>query len=247
MAPNLPQGSLQLDQIFEARLHENGAGEKLPYRLLRPSAEEPGKKYPLVLCLHGMGERGEDNLRQLAHGVRRFAEPEIRERFPAWVVVPQCPGNERWVEAPRSSAGGYDRPKEISRPLRLCREVVSTLEKEEAVDSQRLYVLGLSMGGFGTWDLISRYPGLFAAAVPICGGGDEALAPFLLKTAIWAFHGGKDEVVSPEYSRRMIRAIERAGGSPSYTEYPDVGHNSWDPALAEPQLFSWLFSQALGR
>lgn len=233
-------------ELFEPRLFENAAGETMPYRLLPPLRVEPQKQYPLVLCLHGMGERGDDNLRQLTHVIPAFAGPEVRERFPAWIVAPQCPADEQWAGINRNG-GGQVRATEISRPLRLCLEAISSLEKKGAVDSLRLYVIGLSMGGFGTWDLIARYPDIFAAAVPICGGGDERMAPFLGKMPIWAFHGAMDDVVPAENTRRMIQAIQAAGGNPRYTEYPDAGHNSWDPAMREPELLPWLFSCALSR
>lgn len=233
--------------LFEPRLFQNAAGETIPYRLLRPLTVEPQKQYPLVLCLHGVGERGDDNLRQLTHVVPKFAEPEVQDRFPAWIVAPQCPADDYWARINRDGGKGQLRAEEISRPLRLCVEAISALEKEVAVDSLRLYVVGLSMGGFGTWDLIARYPDIFAAAVPICGGGDERMAPFLGKMPIWAFHGARDEAVPPENSRRMIRAIRAAGGNPRYTEYPDASHNSWDPAMREPELLPWLFSCALSR
>jgi predicted peptidase len=106
-----------------------------------------------------------------------------------------------------------------------------------------VYVMGLSMGGFGTWDLVTRYPKRFAAAVPICGGGDPGRVESLGDLPLWVFHGADDEVVAPIYSRRMVEAIRAAGGDPRYTEYPGVGHNSWDPAFAEPELFPWLFAQ----
>jgi predicted peptidase len=125
-------------------------------------------------------------------------------------------------------------------------ELVAALEKEFAsIDPRRLYVTGLSMGGFGTWDLLSRFPKKVAAAVPICGGADEAQAPAIAKIPVWVFHGGADDVVKTVRSRNIVAALKAAGGSPRYTEYPGVGHGSWDQAYGEPELFPWLFSQKL--
>ena len=116
--------------------------------------------------------------------------------------------------------------------------------KELPVDPKRVYITGLSMGGYGTWDLVARRPDLFAAAAPVCGGADEAHGRRGSRTSpIWAFHGAKDTAVKPARSRNMIAALEKAGGKPKYTEYPDVGHNSWDPAYKDPELFKWLFAQ----
>jgi len=125
-------------------------------------------------------------------------------------------------------------------------ELIGALQKEfAAIDPKRLYVTGLSMGGFGTWDLISRLPKKFAAAVPICGGADEAQAAAIAKVPVWVFHGGNDDVVKTVRSRNIVAALKAAGGAPKYTEYPGVGHGSWDQAYGEAELFPWLFSQKL--
>ena len=112
-----------------------------------------------------------------------------------------------------------------------------------AVISRGLYVTGMSLGGYGTWDIIGRRPEAFAAAVPICGGGNISKAPLMVKTAVWAFHGDQDELVNVSESRRMIEAIKKAGGEPRYTEYKGVGHNSWERAFAEQDLLPWMFAQ----
>jgi predicted peptidase len=122
-------------------------------------------------------------------------------------------------------------------------EIVASLQREFAIDENRLYLGGLSMGGFGTWSIIQEHPEMFAAAFPICGGGDPGKAAPLAQLPLWVFHGVKDSVVPVELSRSMVRAIEQAGGAPGYTQYPDVDHNSWTPAFQEPQLLPWLFAQ----
>ena len=134
--------------------------------------------------------------------------------------------------------------EEPTQALRMTLGLVEALQDEfPQIDPDRLYITGLSMGGFGTWDAIQRYPELFAAAVPICGGGDVSKADRLTKIPLWVFHGAEDKLVNPKWSRDMVEAIKKAGGSPKYTEYPDVGHQSWVNAYRDPELFAWLFGQ----
>jgi predicted peptidase len=229
-------------EAFKPRVFEAPSGRKLRYRLMEPQNYDPQKKYPLVLFLHGAGERGDDNVIQLVHGMNDFAKDENREKYPCFVVAPQCPKGQQWVNVPWSD-DAHTQPEKPSDPLQDTFDLLQALRKEFSIDSQRLYVTGLSMGGFGTWDLIQRHPDLFAAAAPICGGGDEKQAARLAKLPIWAFHGDQDTVVKPARSRNMIAAIKAAGGEPRHTEYPGVGHNSWAPAYSDPKLLEWLFAQ----
>jgi predicted peptidase len=134
-------------------------------------------------------------------------------------------------------------PTKPSVPLKLAFELLDKLTAELPVDKQRLYVTGLSMGGFGTWDAIARRPQYFAAAIPICGGGDTAQAPKLVSLPVWAFHGDKDPVVKPNRTRDMIETIRKAGGTPKMTMYPGVQHDSWNHAYADPAVLEWLFAQ----
>jgi predicted peptidase len=227
---------------YEAREYADADGTKLLYRLLKPKDYDPQTKYPLVLFMHGAGERGDDNVRQLVHGMNDFASDEIMAKYPCFVVAPQCPKEQKWVDV-NWSAPSHETPAQAAGPLRLAMAAIAGLEKEFSVDPARIYVTGLSMGGYGTWDAIARYPGRFAAAAPICGGGDPAQAKTICSTPIWAFHGGKDGVVKPQRSRDMIEAIKAAGGSPKYTEYPDAGHDSWTATYKDPEFFAWLFAQ----
>jgi predicted peptidase len=227
---------------YEAREYADTDGAKLLYRLLKPQDYDPQVKYPLVLFLHGAGERGDDNTRQLVHGMNEFASDEIMAKYPCFVIAPQCPREQKWVEVDWS-ATGHGMPAAAAAPLRLTMEAIAALEKEFSIDPARIYVTGLSMGGYGTWDAIARYPERFAAAAPICGGGDPAQAPKFAQLPVWAFHGSKDGVVRPQRSREMIEAIKVAGGSPKYTEYPEAGHNSWTATYQNPEFFAWLFAQ----
>lgn len=239
----MPTSAPALTSLFQARTFVDPNSGSLPYRLLTPAtATRPGQKYPLVLFLHGAGERGSDNTAPLMHVVRLFADPANRKKYPCYVLAPQCPSGEKWCNvdwaAPR-----HPLPARPARSMTLVLKLLAELQASSPIDPQRLYVMGLSMGGYGTWDLMSRFPAMFAAAVPICGGGDEQQAPRLAALPVWVFHGAKDSVVEPARSRNMIKALRAAGGQPRYTEFPGVDHNSWDPACAEPDLLPWLFAQ----
>ncbi|WP_425614586.1 prolyl oligopeptidase family serine peptidase [Anatilimnocola sp. NA78] len=227
---------------FEARTFTGSDGEKLNYRLLKPKDYDPNKKYPLVLFMHGAGERGDDNKRQLVHGMNDFASDAIMEKYPAFVMAPQCPNGKKWVEVDWG-ATKHSAPEKPSISLQLSFDTLEALQKEFSIDAKRIYVTGLSMGGYGTWDSIERKPDYFAAAAPICGGGDVEKAKNLTKLPIWAFHGDKDTAVKPERSRDMIAAIKAAGGEPKYTEYAGVAHNSWSQTYSNPEFYAWLFAQ----
>lgn len=229
-------GEIYAANSFE---HEN---QTLPYRFLEPANIEAGRKYPLVLFLHGAGERGNDNQKQMVHGLKEFIKPGNRTRFPCFIVAPQCPADRRWVEVDWTLTK-HDMPEKMSIPLGLTWELLQQVTKDYPIDESRIYITGLSMGGYGTWDLIQRKPGYFAAAVPVCGGADEKYAKRLIKLPIWAFHGDKDNVVQTVRSTRMVEAIEKAGGNPKITIYPGVGHNSWTATYANPDILEWMFSQ----
>ena len=224
---------------FEARIFAAPDGATLPYRLLRPAQIEPARKYPLVVFLHGAGERGDDNAAQLKHGASIFAKPENREKFPAFVFAPQCPKEQtwsavkEWTEAEPFSA-------EPKPAMALALGAIDALAKEFPIDPDRLYVTGLSMGGYGTWDLLCRIPRRIAAAAPVCGGGDAAKISVASGVAVWAFHGMEDTVVPVARSREMTAALTAAGGAPLYSEYPYLKHDSWTTAYGEPELLPWL-------
>jgi predicted peptidase len=226
---------------FEARIFKDAAGKTLPYRLLSPKEIKPGEKYPLVLFFHGAGECGTDNDKQLVHGMNDFASDEIMAKYPAFVVAPQCPEGEQWVDTPWT-ADSHTMKEKPTEALRLSLELVEKLAKELPVDTNRLYITGLSMGGFGVWDAIQRHPDRFAAAVPICSGGDPAFAEKIKHVPVWAFHGDSDTTVKLKRSREMIDALTKAGGNPKYTEYAKTGHDSWTKTYADPKMYEWLFA-----
>lgn len=231
-----------LAEKFEKQHFKNAEGQTLLYRFLKPSRVEAGKKYPLVLFLHGAGERGDDNTKQLIHGVKTFATPEFLDKYPCYVVVPQCPNETKWADIDWTVEKVVCPEKESPTAV-LVMQCLDQLEKEFPIDANREYVTGLSMGGFGTWDAIVRHPRRFAAAVPVCGGCDLSKAKEIAHIPVWVFHGAKDQVVKVERSREIIEALKAAGGHPKYTEYPEVSHDSWNGAYKDREMYEWLFSQ----
>lgn len=229
-------------KLFEPREYVADDGEKLKYRLLKPADFNPDKKYPLVVFLHGAGERGADNAAQLIHGMAEFCTVEHRQQYPCYVLAPQCPKEQKWADVDWSS-DTIVYPEKISRPLDLTMQVVDEMLADAAVDESRVYIAGLSMGGYGTWDALARRPELFAAAIPICGGGSVETVADFKDIPLWCFHGASDNVVNVKKSRDMIAALKAAGGEPRYTEYPGVGHNSWTQTFASEETFQWLFEQ----
>lgn len=233
---------------FEKRELAFGPDQTLPYQILYPSNMEKGKKYPVILFLHGAGERGSDNEKQLTHGSKLFLDPSNQVKYPAIVIMPQCPANSYWstVKIDRNTKPTtfvFEYPKEPNWPLAAAVSIVKTLVKEKVADKKRLYIMGLSMGGMGTFEAISRNPKLFAAAAPICGGADlHFVKKYAKKLPLWVFHGDADAVVPVRHSREAVAALKEAGANPTYTEYPGVNHNSWDNVFKEPNLFSWMFS-----
>ncbi|MEN6452398.1 MAG: alpha/beta hydrolase-fold protein [Thermoguttaceae bacterium] len=228
--------------LCDAKTYKSAAGESLPYRLLKPEKIEPGKTYPLVLFLHGAGERGADNAKQLTHGAREFAKADVRRRHPCFVLTPQCPEGKRWVEVDWALPA-HTMPAKPSVPMRLALELVDKLVGDLPIDKGRIYVTGLSMGGFGAWDAPLRRPGLFAAAMPVCGGGDLGQAAKFKDMPVWAFHGDHDHTVLPSRTTDMIEAIRKAGGHPKMTIYPGVDHDCWTATYANPKVLDWLFAQ----
>ena len=230
------------DTSFQSKIFDNTKGGKLNYRFFEIADTTEGKKYPLIIFLHGAGERGTDNEKQLTHGAKKFAEKQNLEKFPCFVIAPQCEEQYRWVEVDWTLPA-HKMPEKISVPLGLTVELIEEIIKKYAIDTNRIYVTGLSMGGYGTWDLISRFPNKFAAAVPICGGADENIACNIKDVPIWCFHGAKDKLVLVSRSRNMINALKKCSGTPKYTEYPTLGHFSWGQAYNEKELIPWMFSQ----
>ncbi|WP_218933587.1 carboxylesterase family protein [Rubripirellula lacrimiformis] len=225
----------------------------LPYRLLAPESTgddgtaDADAKYPLVLFLHGAGERGNDNVAQLKHGAAEFLRPDRRQAYPAYVVMPQCPKDARWVESDWGTASGDGAfPQAPSGPMAKALALVDHLADTLPVDPNRIYVTGLSMGGQGTWYAAVAPPKRFAAMLEVCGGGDPSWAHRYDGVPVWAFHGQSDSVVPVLRGREMIKALAQSGHYPElrYTEYPGVGHDSWTRTYSRDDVFDWLFRQS---
>lgn len=233
--------------LFEKQLYVDGT-DTLPCRILTPVNFQKGKKYPLLVFLHGAGERGSDNEKQLFWGASLFLDSLNRVKYPAIVVFPQCPANTAWVQVQRqvkdSLTFAVNSDTIPTTPMRLVLKFIDELAKSGNVDKNRIYIGGLSMGGMGTFDALARRPDLFAAAFPICGAGDsKAVARYRKKLPIWVFHGGADMVVPVSNSRLMVGELQKVKARVKYTEYPGVGHDSWKNAFQEPELLKFIFAQ----
>ena len=203
--------------------------DTLKYLIAVPEGyKKDGDAVPLILFLHGAGERGDDLKKVKMHGPPKMIEKG--RDFGAIVVSPQCPADSWWTD-------------EIDMLIAL----LDKIEREYHIDKDRIYVTGLSMGGYGTFALCARQPQHFAAAVPICGGGNLFDARRLSRLPMWVFHGEADNVVPVDESRRMVKfANENAGEHAKLTTYPGVGHNSWDKAYGDEAMWKWLFEQKRG-
>lgn len=226
-------------------------GDTLPYRILLPENYDADKKYPLVVFLHGSGERGNDNEKQLMHGAKLFLQKENRERFPAFVVFPQCSAKSFWsntqflIDEKGERDFYFVNGGEPSVAMKMLISLVNNLQAQYKIKQDQVYVMGLSMGGMGAFELVNRMPYTFAAAIPICSGANPLIVQNLKNTYWWVFHGAKDNVVLPKFSQDMVKALKRSGTSVKFTLYPEANHNSWDSAFAEPDFLKWLFSKKL--
>jgi predicted peptidase len=220
----------------------------LPYRILYPDNYDKTKKYPLVMFLHGSGERATDNEIQLVHGSKLFLNESNRKAFPAIVIFPQCPQDASWIKLDvdrtvQPAKLTVDYTSEAQWPLTAANELVKRIASEEAVDKSRIYISGLSLGGFGTFESVYRYPDLYAAALPICGGGDvNSYDKRVARTAFWIFHGDADPAVDVKLSREMSSKLKSLKVESKYTEYPGVKHDSWNNAFAETEYLKWMFA-----
>jgi predicted peptidase len=199
------------------------------YVVFVPHDYKGDKDYPLILFLHGAGERGDDGETPVKQGIGNAIKFKGGDKkFPFFVIFPQSRKGGSW------KAGSAD----ADRALGMLEEI----QKQYKIDSNRIYLTGLSMGGYGTWSLAAAFPERWAAIAPICGGGDTSTAEKIKDIPCWCFHGDGDKAVPVQKSRDMIDALKKAGGSPRYSEMPFVGHNSWDPAYVTPELYPWLLS-----
>lgn len=222
--------------------------DTLNYRILLPENFSEEEKYPVVLVLHGAGERGDDNESQLVHGSDLFLDSENRKDYPAIVIFPQAPKEDYWakVEVKRDTMPyqfDFKNTEAPTKSLDLVMKMMDSVVAQDFVNKDKVYVGGLSMGGMGTYEIIYKKPEMFAAAFAICGGANPEIAKDYPKGFnIWIFHGEKDDLVPPRLSKAMARSINHHGGNAKVSLYPEDNHNSWDSAFSEPYLLEWLFS-----
>ena len=227
-------------RITEPKVWTSANGETLPYRLYIPAKPEAGRKYPLMIHMHGAGSMGSDNVKQLNTGGSDFLSWMTRRGEECVFLAPQSPG--RWVGV-NWGTREHRMQETPTRHLRMAMEIVEDAMKRYPVDRSRVYVMGISMGGYAAWELLQRRPEWFAAALPCCGGGDVTLAERMKDIAIWTFHGEVDTVVPVYRSRSMVEALKRVGGNITYREYPKTNHNAWTPTFTDDAVFDWLWKQ----
>lgn len=230
---------------FVARTYTDPGGKTLPYELMIPSGYDATKKYPVILFFHGAGEVGADNFAQLRNGAIKYGSPDFQAKNPCFVIVPQCPDGDKWVDM-NWGAPSSVRPPQPTSAMQLALKILDGVTSEFNIDKNRTYVLGLSMGGYAVWDCVTRYPDRFAAGIVWCGGGDEnTVTAAVARVPVWAFHSSDDPIVPVIRDRNMVAAMTKMGGHPRYTEFNGLGHYAWNKAFDEPQLFPWLFQQQL--
>lgn len=207
---------------MKAQQIEKHSKSGLNYLEYIPKVKTNSEKLPLLIFLHGMGERGSDLSKVKFHGPPSFLDE--KDDFPFICISPQCPDTLYWNE-------------DLLLPF--YDEIINTYP----VDKNRIYLTGLSMGGFGTWASIVAKPDLFAAAVPICGGGDPSKLESIKSLPIWVFHGAKDNVISITRSEEMVNGLKALGSNVKFTIYPEATHNSWTETYNNPKVYEWLLSQ----
>jgi predicted peptidase len=257
----------QMDSLWYS-----SGGTTLRYGFYTPAGQAPAEGFPLVVGLHGVGERGTNLINISTNGLDSWYSAATQGEHPCYVLLPQCPGSGQWVDVPTWYLESYSidvLPQ--SGSLAAVSALIDSLIAALPVDTDRVYMTGLSMGGYGAWDMILRYPNRFAAAVPVCGAGDPTKASLITHLPVWACHGQSDGVVPPSGSRNMVFALRDLGRTPAYTdcegpdcsglsedsvktlietgadllysEFQGVGHSSWTPAYADTLLKDWLFAQ----
>ncbi|RXJ51449.1 carboxylesterase family protein [Gelidibacter gilvus] len=239
--------SAQHEELYLQKQFVSG-NDTLNYRVLMPKNFESSNQFPVVLFLHGAGERGRDNARQLSHGSELFYK--MRDSFPAIVIFPQCPQDDYWANATidrttKPISLNFPMDKGPTKSMGLVMKLLDDMLSKPYVKKDQIYIGGLSMGGMGTFEILYRKPEVFAAAFAICGAGNPEATEIYAKTVpMWIFHGANDDVVGPQESVAMVSGILKYGGKPNFSLFAKDNHNSWDSAFAEPKLIPWLFSNS---
>lgn len=222
-------------------------GDTLQYRMLLPENFDEKKQYPVLFFLHGAGERGTNNEAQLIHGSKLFLNPENRKNFPAIIIFPQCPQDDYWAnviigDGKKLERFSFQKGGKPRKSMELLIALVAKIKSEKFSDKDRFYVGGLSMGAMGTYEILRRKPNVFASAFAICGGDHVENVKKYKHVPLWIFHGAKDSVVPIQKSEIVVNELKRLNSDVKFRIYPDANHNSWDPAFAEPDFLSWIFS-----
>ncbi|MEC9092081.1 MAG: prolyl oligopeptidase family serine peptidase [Planctomycetota bacterium] len=201
----------------------------LRYSMMSPKTLPKGKRFPLIITLHGIGGRGKPNWELNCEANQELAKPNLRKKHPCFVLAPTVSQAQRWE----------------NEPLKALLKLIDKLSTELPIDTRRIYITGQSMGGSGTYNAITKQPKQFAAAAPVCGSAKPNSANRIASIPIWIFHGRLDQIVPVSNSQNMVKALKNAGGNPRYTEYPKMAHNSWSQTYQNPAFWEWLFSQQL--
>lgn len=264
--PATPSPTPTQPNTFVTHIYTDAQGLSMTYYLYVPTNYNPLQKYPLVLLLHGGGERSIAGYTAAEDRTvifnRKYVQvwgptysapysPHIQQRWPCFVVIPQIQYPQQWVDTPVPQ-GSYTMNPQPTPWLQMAKDILDSLQHQyTGIDSNRLYITGLSLGGYGVWDAIERWPNYFAAAAPIAGAGDPSKAAELVNLPIWDFHGSADTVIPVSGSHDMMAAIKAAGGHPRYTEFPGAGHEIWDfvysltgTSTRVVGFYTWLFSQS---
>ncbi len=260
------QNESSIAQKFEKRLH-SFKETTLPYRIFVPEDYDPSKSYPLLLCLHGAGERGIDNEIPISkHDLAiSWANPNLQKKHPSIIVAPQCPKKKKWSYVDWGQGSFNIDTIPVGKEMLTVINLLDTLLNEFNIDENRQYVTGLSMGGYATWDIITRYPDRFAAAIPMSGAGDPLKATLFKNLPIWNFHNTNDLIVPVNGSKDMVMSMKNAGikvvetqGMSEkklnkqfqkkpihlFTESPEGNHGPWEPWYNNSKLHNWVFLQS---
>nr|BBH85538.1 hypothetical protein KTC_02890 [Thermosporothrix sp. COM3] len=248
---------------FTTHTFVNEKNQKLTYYLYVPQNYDKTKRYPLVLLLHGVGERKRQHFTPIQNQNQILGQsfvyfwgtpdekdkPSVQEQWPCFVVVPQLEPSQTWVQVD-AHKGSYTQPAQPSTSLLLAKQLLDRLQQDySGIDANRLYITGISLGATGTWDAIARWPDYFAAAAPVSGAGDPSTVERFRDVPVWAFHGANDTTIPASASTLMIQALQQAGGEGHVTIFPNRKHPIWgdvytlEPAKEAEGFFPWLFAQ----
>lgn len=237
-----PYGTNDLVSLtVPAKFHTKRGGE-LNYRIFVPDIPQSATNgVPLILYLHGSGECGIDNVAQMNHGVGGLVWWS-KNREPAIVVAPQSPPMTAWSPV-FFSLQDAKMPYSAPPMIKLVKGMLDDVVERYPIDKNRILVTGVSLGGYGAWDLVLRYPGYFAGAIPVCGAGDPTAAEAAAETSIWIFHGENDRNVPNKMDRAMVSRLWELDANVRYMEYPDAGHGIWGRVYSDDSVMKWFFSR----